>query len=188
MPNRNNTNKNALIPLRRFAKEGQYNAAYLSLLVQRKKLKARRIGRKYYTTKAWFNEYLLRHARENKRQAPKNQDKLTRTDKGFSSGLFRVSFFIGQKVGKAKQETAKKLSIWPWVARLVIFGLFALVLAVYIVRFSPDLSQRIISLADRLYLSPAQKFSAIYDSFGPLKYVGSYNLDTKDSQASEFGK
>jgi hypothetical protein len=57
---------NRLIPLRKFAKPGVYSAAYLSQLVQRKRLKAQRIGRNFYTTQAWFDEYLALHARDHK--------------------------------------------------------------------------------------------------------------------------
>ena len=60
-----------LIPLRRLAIPGLYDTAYLSQLVQRKKLKAEKIGRNYYTTKKWFIEYLERHAQDDKRIAYK---------------------------------------------------------------------------------------------------------------------
>ncbi|MFH1822074.1 MAG: hypothetical protein ABH830_00040, partial [Patescibacteria group bacterium] len=60
-----------LIPLRRISQEGPYNTAYLSLLVQRKKLKAKRIGRNFFTTREWFNDYLDNHARDEKRQGKK---------------------------------------------------------------------------------------------------------------------
>ena len=64
--NKNKENKR-LIPLRRFAEVGPYGSAYLSNLVQRKSLKAKKIGRNYFTTQEWFNEYLEMHAREGKR-------------------------------------------------------------------------------------------------------------------------
>ena len=60
-----------LIPLRRLAIPGLYDNSYLSQLVQRKKLKAEKIGRNYYTTKEWFIEYLERHAQDDKRIAYK---------------------------------------------------------------------------------------------------------------------
>jgi len=60
-----------LIPLRRLAIPGLYDTSYLSQLVQRKKLKAEKIGRNYYTTKDWFMEYLERHAQDDKRIAYK---------------------------------------------------------------------------------------------------------------------
>lgn len=63
-PNQDQENK--LIPLRTIAKESPYSAAYLSILVQRNKLRAERIGRNYYTTKEWFQEYLDKHGREDK--------------------------------------------------------------------------------------------------------------------------
>ncbi|MFA6107040.1 MAG: hypothetical protein WC745_05230, partial [Patescibacteria group bacterium] len=66
-----NNNLKKLLPLRQFAKEGPYSAAYLSILVQRKSLKARRIGRNYFTTLEWFNEYLQQHAQEKKFVAAK---------------------------------------------------------------------------------------------------------------------
>lgn len=59
--------ENELIPLRRLAEISSYSPAYISLLVQRKKLKAKRIGRNFLTTKKWFNDYLEKHAQEEKR-------------------------------------------------------------------------------------------------------------------------
>jgi len=61
----NSTNpREKLIPLRRFAADNLYSAKYLSLLVQRKKLKAKKIGRNFYTTEQWFFKYLEKHARD----------------------------------------------------------------------------------------------------------------------------
>ncbi|MFA4941826.1 MAG: hypothetical protein WC582_04530, partial [Patescibacteria group bacterium] len=57
-----------LIPLRRLAEEGPYKTAYLSLLVQRNKLKATKVGRNYFTTREWFKEYLEKHARDSKKE------------------------------------------------------------------------------------------------------------------------
>ena len=59
-------NRPKLVPLRRFAHKGLYSCAYLSLLVQRKKLKAEKIGRNFYTTEKWFKEYLELHAQNEK--------------------------------------------------------------------------------------------------------------------------
>ncbi|MFA6306727.1 MAG: hypothetical protein WCV70_04095 [Patescibacteria group bacterium] len=59
--------ENELMPLRRLAEISSYSPAYISLLVQRKKLKAKRVGRNFLTTKKWFNEYLEKHAQEEKR-------------------------------------------------------------------------------------------------------------------------
>ena len=61
-----NRDKDKLVPLRKFAVPGIYSAAYLSQLVQRGKLRAKRIGRNYFTSENWFNEYLERHARDEK--------------------------------------------------------------------------------------------------------------------------
>ncbi|MEA3398646.1 MAG: hypothetical protein U9R06_02790 [Patescibacteria group bacterium] len=66
-PAKNPNNK--LVPLRHFKVNGLYSVNYLSLLVQRKKLKAEKKGRNYYTTKDWFNDYLSCHAADDKRQA-----------------------------------------------------------------------------------------------------------------------
>jgi uncharacterized membrane protein YozB (DUF420 family) len=79
------SDRNKLIPLRRFAKSGLYTPAYLSLLVQRKKLKAKKIGRNYYTTQEWFEEYLERHARDKVRIAYDKlfETSLTKENKGF---------------------------------------------------------------------------------------------------------
>lgn len=53
-----------LVPLRRFAHKKLYDTTYLSVLVQRKKLKARKVGRVYWTSEEWFQDYLDKHARE----------------------------------------------------------------------------------------------------------------------------
>ena len=55
-----------LVPLRRFADSNLYSVSYLSLLVQRKKLKAEKVGRNYYTTEEWFKEYLEKHSQNEK--------------------------------------------------------------------------------------------------------------------------
>jgi len=68
-----------LLPLRKFAKSGGYSTAYLSQLVQRKKLKAKKIGRNYFTTEEWFNGYLDRHAQD-KKQIRYNGGTEERTD------------------------------------------------------------------------------------------------------------
>ncbi|MDD5294549.1 MAG: hypothetical protein PHP21_01315, partial [Patescibacteria group bacterium] len=66
MLNQNKEEYKKLIPLRRLAKEVPYKVNYLSLLVQRGRLKAEKIGRNYFTTREWFNEYLEMHARDEK--------------------------------------------------------------------------------------------------------------------------
>ena len=83
--------ENKLFPLRKFAVEGQYSSAYLSLLVNRGRLKAKRIGRNYFTSKKWFDEYLEKYAREEKLKI------------GFVKAIdlnpvdFRSGFFITKK-------------------------------------------------------------------------------------------
>ncbi len=61
--------ENKLIPLRKFSVPGVYSSAYLSQLVQRKKLKAEKIGRNYFTTEKWFNDYIEKHARDEKQES-----------------------------------------------------------------------------------------------------------------------
>ena len=60
------TNEAKLVPLRKFAIPGIYSVAYLSQLVQRKKLRAKKIGRNYFTSQVWFDEYLASHAQDRK--------------------------------------------------------------------------------------------------------------------------
>jgi hypothetical protein len=59
--------KERLEPLRRFCVPDLYSAPYLSILVQRKRLKAKKIGRNYFTCRIWFEEYLAHYATEEKR-------------------------------------------------------------------------------------------------------------------------
>ena len=180
----------ALIPLCRFARSGQYSQAYLSLLVQRKKLKAKRIGRNFYTTQAWFNDYLLKHSRKQiavvshgaKHSHPIAKN-ITKAKKKLASGLYGFSFFVGQKVGKAKDDTAKKISIKPWVGRLVIFSWFLLIISIYLVRLSPATADQIIHLSARLYLAPGEKIISLVESFRPDKVIGSYKLNTEPARA-----
>lgn len=60
--------KKELFPLRRFVITGLYNLPYLSQLVQRKKLKAKKIGRNYFTCLEWLEEYFEKYASEKKWQ------------------------------------------------------------------------------------------------------------------------
>jgi hypothetical protein len=62
-------NELKLIPLRRLADKNGYSAAYLSLLVQRKRLEAKKVGRNYFTTLKWFNCYLRKYAYDDIRLA-----------------------------------------------------------------------------------------------------------------------
>jgi hypothetical protein len=55
-----------LIPLRKFAREGVVTKSYLSILVQRKRLKAVKIGRNYFTTVEWFCDYVKHYAKDDK--------------------------------------------------------------------------------------------------------------------------
>jgi hypothetical protein len=57
------------VPLRRFAASGLFNSRYLSQLVQRGRLKAKKIGRNYCCTRADFEAYLELHALDDTRIA-----------------------------------------------------------------------------------------------------------------------
>jgi hypothetical protein len=177
-----------LIPLCRFARSGQYSQAYLSLLVQRKKLKAKRIGRNFYTTKEWFNDYLVKHSRKQVVREGGTASKLisknfTKAKKKVTSGLYGFSFFVGQKVGRAKEETVKKVGIRPWVGRVVVFSWFLLMLSIYLVRFSPPAADKIIYLTGKIYLAPGQKIISLVGRFHPENIIGSYRLDTEPARA-----
>jgi hypothetical protein len=54
-----------LVPLSVLADKGPYQLTYLSILVQRKKLKAKKIGKKYYSKLIWLEEYLELHGNRN---------------------------------------------------------------------------------------------------------------------------
>ncbi len=92
-----------LIPLRKFAIPGVYSSAYLSQLVQRKKLRAKKIGRNYYSCQDWFDDYLALHAQDRK-QAEYNkyladnktvkEVNLTKSTKVFKFNLMAVSTAI----------------------------------------------------------------------------------------------
>ena len=181
----------ALIPLWRFARSGQYSQAYLSLLVQRKKLKAKRIGRNYYTTQVWFNDYLVKHSRKQpvadsaavNKKSQSISKKFTKAKKKVSSGLLGFSFFVGQKVGRAKAETVKKVGLKPWVGRLVIFSWFLLILSIYLVRYSPATADKIIYYSAKAYLAPGEKIIDLVDYIKPTKLIGSYRLNTAPVRA-----
>src|SRR3990167_2720561 len=65
-----------LLPLKKIAEASSYSFGYVSILVQRKKLKARKIGNKYYSTKEWFDQYLEYHGREGKKLPPEAVEEL----------------------------------------------------------------------------------------------------------------
>jgi hypothetical protein len=103
--------KDKLLPLRRFADSKLYSLAYLSILVQRKKLKAKKIGRNYYTCVRWLEEYLEKHARDDFRYNYEN--KIIKSE----NQLAKVGFFVWPK-------TLVKKIFTTLVVILVIFVLF----------------------------------------------------------------
>ena len=65
---REKDSKKELFPLRRFVISGLYDITYLSQLVQRKKLKAKKIGRNYFICLEWLEEYFEKYSNEKKWQ------------------------------------------------------------------------------------------------------------------------
>lgn len=51
-------NKEKLISLFEAAKHSPYDQEYLSLRARNGRLKAQKVGRKWYTTREWLNEYI----------------------------------------------------------------------------------------------------------------------------------
>ena len=97
-----------LLPLRILARYSPYDASYLSILVQRKKLKAQKIGRNYYSTRTWLDDYIQIHASDNKRQesdlildknlVDKVKDNNLLTDVHRGSGFFSFITNMGKRV------------------------------------------------------------------------------------------
>lgn len=101
--------KSKFVPLRRFANKNLYDMPYLSILVQRGKLKAKKIGRNYFTTEEWFSQYLQLHARDEKR------------------GVYK----------KVEQRKTKKLNILTFLRSktmvLTVVFLVALIISLYFI-------------------------------------------------------
>ena len=110
-----------LLPLRSIAKEGPYSLSYLSNLVQRKKLKAKKIGRNYFSSKQWFSEYLEKHGRVEMEEPVKNEE----TDKKLQplralakEGPYSLSYLsnlVQRKKLKAKKIGRNYLSSKEWL-------------------------------------------------------------------------
>jgi hypothetical protein len=98
MPFRSQDNAKKLLPLRKFSLPGAYSVAYLSQLVQKGKLKAEKIGRNFYTTKEWFDEYLDQHARDEKQNCYLD---------------FSTEQILHKKEKKAKDSTLAKTMFSP---------------------------------------------------------------------------
>lgn len=93
--------RDKFVPLRRFAYDGLYNLAYLSQLVQRGKLKARKIGKNYNTTREWFEEYLETHALDQTREAYREvfrqvDQKQALIDQKIAQGKYKAQPIPGQ--------------------------------------------------------------------------------------------
>ena len=106
-----------LVLLRRFAIKGLYSTEYLSQLVQRKKLKAKKLGRNFCTTREWFEEYLSQHALDETRVA---YDALF---KKLDSEQRRVKHEV---IGSATYKNKKNINIINQTAVIVIMAVFIL--------------------------------------------------------------
>jgi len=111
-------NKDKLIPLRKFAVKDVYSSAYLSQLVQRGKLKAKKIGRNYYTSKQWFSEYLEQHAQDIKYEKYREY-LMKKTKRSFSSR---------EKIQKNTDISHNQINIWKQIAISVAVVLLFLII------------------------------------------------------------
>ena len=68
---------------------------------------------------------------------------------------------VRQKVESAKQETVEKLGSQPWVAKLVIVCLLALVFSFFIGHLTPDTADRLVQKVDKIALYPYLKVSRL---------------------------
>lgn len=68
-----------LVPLSVLAEESPYQLTYLSILVQRKKLKAKKIGKKYYSKRIWLEEYMDAHSNKANESFSVMQESLPKT-------------------------------------------------------------------------------------------------------------
>lgn len=120
MPLKKDDIRRKFFPLKKFAADGLYDVTYLSILVQRKKLKAKKAGRNYFTTIEWFEEYLDKNARYEKRIVYKKilnliSDAEERDD--FSS----QSLSCGQEtVTERKQKQSKKQLLRDSIAKFIL--------------------------------------------------------------------
>ncbi len=111
-----------LVPLRKFSSPGVYSAAYLSQLVQRKKLKAKKVGRNYFTCETWFNEYLETYARDAKQAAyieEKKQDIPEITDDNANVIAVESSAIISRPIAKRLNLIAISMAIFVLLSILV---------------------------------------------------------------------
>lgn len=122
-----------LVPLRRFAREDLYSSAYLSLLVQRGKLKAKKIGRNFFTTEEWFLEYLEKHAKDEIRE---KYEVLLVPVKSSPKGHFVPKGHFGKLKVQSnlnKLGTTQELSSFLLFKKLFSARVIAMVLAVIVV-------------------------------------------------------
>ena len=109
-------NEAKLVPLRKFAIPGIYSVAYLSQLVQRKKLKAKKIGRNYFTSQVWFDEYLGEHAQD--RKIEKYQNHLKRQENKEETPVFK-----SEEINvKSNISFVKKIAISVAIFVLLMIG------------------------------------------------------------------
>jgi len=124
MLNQNKEEYKKLISLRRLAKEVPYKVTYLSLLVQRGKLKAEKIGRNYFTTREWFEEYLEMHARDEKIErweevrAENQESKKTKKQENNQSAYFDAGDIKKDKEEEKERGQELDLSVLENITRM----------------------------------------------------------------------
>jgi hypothetical protein len=89
-----------LFPLRKISNLGIISNTYLSILAKKGKLRTRKIGRNYFTTIEWFNEYLVRHAK----------DEVIEKFKNINLCTFEV-VSTGKSFLESKDESADKIKL-----------------------------------------------------------------------------
>ncbi|MFH1255023.1 MAG: hypothetical protein V1667_00930, partial [bacterium] len=110
-------NYKKLMPLKKIAEASAYSFGYVSILAQRKKLKVKKIGNKYYSTQEWFDRYLDAHARDGKKLPPEAARELTQAGRPVSESAASaelknridnlVEMAIKQKFEERGKEEAK---------------------------------------------------------------------------------
>lgn len=182
MQEKNNNNK--LLPLRNFVKQGPYSSFYLSNLVQRKKLKAKKIGRNYFTTQKWFDEYLLQHGRkpmeknssqqgiETYKKNGNEQINLDELSNKIAGKILKLTVESKKNIEPGKEEKKKKKrgyiflffkKIFPKNLKsgVVTISVLLLLFSVLFANFMPLSSYHLSNLMESIYLFPQARLSTV---------------------------
>ena len=101
--------KNGYFTLSEAADNSPYSRGYISILVHRKKLRAIKIGRNWFTKKEWLDEYISKH--EDQKQASTSQGlEIRKIEKEEKLGLEKIRMQLElEKVRSQKEIELKKL-------------------------------------------------------------------------------